>query len=176
MCYSEARDLFALSSLCRETRSIFVSKAFWKNKFNFLGIRDQQPSLEVYLRYLKLEKKFLVRDRCKPIYFNKLNLEELEKLDKSGVEEYKKILLKSNRKARGAERAIKEKNLYLQHRLLSELRSLPLYSLSIERGGNTYTILRKRETSNHKVTGIPILQGLGKQEMLNALLVLYDTS
>lgn len=109
MCYSEARDLFALSSLCRETRSIFVSKAFWKNKFNFLGIRDQQPSLEVYLRYLKLEKKFLVRDRCKPIYFNKLNLEELEKLDKSGVEEYKKILLKSNRKARGAERAIKEK-------------------------------------------------------------------
>ncbi|SHO33136.1 Hypothetical protein BQ3484_68 [Cedratvirus A11] len=57
MCSCEAQDLFTLSSLCTETRAIFTSKAFWRERFSLLGIQHEKPSLEVYLRWLKIERK-----------------------------------------------------------------------------------------------------------------------
>lgn len=59
MCCCEAQDLFTLSGLCKETRSIFTSKSFWKARFALLGIKHEEPSLQVYLRCLRLEDKFL---------------------------------------------------------------------------------------------------------------------
>lgn len=57
MCTCKAEDLFILSGLCRDTRSIFVRKSFWKARFALLGIQHEEPSLEVYLRYLRLQEK-----------------------------------------------------------------------------------------------------------------------
>ncbi|SOB74437.1 hypothetical protein BQ9231_00554 [Cedratvirus lausannensis] len=176
MCQSQARDLFALAHVCTNTRAIFASKSFWKTRFTLLGIQHKEPSLQVYKRYLKIEKK-LLDGQPSLIYYKKFNLEELEKLDKDGVTEHRKTLRKRTKKTKEAKRFMKERNLSVHHYLMREIRSLPFHYLSVEKEKNRYTIYKRKEVwcyTDLKVVKEPLLEDLNKTEALNVLLCLYS--
>ncbi|SPN79251.1 Hypothetical protein BRZCDTV_239 [Brazilian cedratvirus IHUMI] len=79
LCHSSAPDLFTLSSVCRETRSIFIRKSFWKARFSLLDIEHDQPSLQVYLHYLQLEKQLRGCKKAPVIFYMKLDLDMVRK-------------------------------------------------------------------------------------------------
>lgn len=175
----EAKDLFTLAHVCTDTRFIFGSKSFWKARFTLLGIQHEEPSLQAYLRCLKIERKFLKGAHSKLVYCALLDLDELEKFDGCAAKEYRKTLRKSIRKAKEAERARKEGNLTVHHYLLRELQSLPLHYLKVKTKKDKYIIFKQKEiwdSSGPKITKEPLLEDLSKTEALNILLRLYEGS
>ncbi|SHO33135.1 F-box domain [Cedratvirus A11] len=176
MCHSQARDLSTLSSLCKQTRHIFTSKSFWKERFTLLGIQHEEPSLQVYRRCLKIEKRLLSNDWPRLVFYRKLNLNLLAEMDTSTVLEFKETCKEAEELNSELEKAEREGNLATYYYCANELRTLFNHYLVIERKKGKYTIFKQRERYDnigHEIVKVPLLQDVSKIEALNVLLRLY---
>lgn len=176
MCFCEGKDLVTLSSLCQETRAIFTSKSFWKAKFTLLGIQHEEPSLQVYRRCLKIEKKFLSSDWPRLVFYRKLNLNLLSDMDTSTVLEYRETCREAEELNSTLERAEREGNLAEYYHCINDLRSLLNHYLVVERKKGKYTIFKQRERYDnigHEIVKVPLLQDVSKMQALNLLVRLY---
>nr|WIL04329.1 F-box domain-containing protein [Cedratvirus lena]WIL04567.1 F-box domain-containing protein [Cedratvirus duvanny] len=176
MCCCEARDLFTLSSVCEETRSIFTSKSFWKERFALLGIQHKEPSLQVYRHCLKIEKKFLSSDWARLLFYRKLNLEILSEMDTSTVLEFKETCEREKELNSELEKAEREDDMGTYYYCLNQLRFLLNHYLVVERRKDKYTIFKQRERYDnvgHEIVKVPLIQDVSKIESLNVLLRLY---
>lgn len=178
MCRSEARDLFTLSTLCEETRSIFTSKTFWKARFSLLDIQHEEPSLQVYLQCLKIERKLLSSDWAKFVFYEELNLERLAEMDKSGVDEFRKTLEEKERLCSELQGARDESDFASEFYCLRELQSLINQYLVIQKRDDKYSIFKQREKYDdisHEISKVSLLEGASKTEALNLLLRLQNS-
>lgn len=184
MCYtgegntrSPLPDLFTLSSMCKETRSIFTSRALWREKFSLLGIEHEEPSLQVYLSYLRIEKRLLT-DWPVSLPYDELDLDGLLGLDETGVLEYKETSLEKDALDEKANKEREQVSLVAYYHTVLDLRLLPHHSLVIEKKKDKYTLFKQREKYNyvgHELVKTPLLSDLSKVELLNILLVLFRT-
>ncbi|SPN79250.1 Hypothetical protein BRZCDTV_238 [Brazilian cedratvirus IHUMI] len=178
MCCSEARDLFTLSTLCKETRSIFTGKAFWKARFSLLRLEHEQPSLQVYLQCLKIERKLLSSDWTKFVFYNELNLERLAEMDKSGVDEFRETFEERERLCSELQEARDEGDFATEFCCLRELQSLVNQYLVVQKKDDKYSIFKQREKYDdigHEISKVSLLEGASKIEALNLLLSLQNS-
>jgi hypothetical protein len=170
----EAQGLFALSSICAETRSIFTSRVFWKARFAFLGIQHKEPSLQVYRRCLKIEKG---EEWPKIFYYRKLNLERLAEIDPSIVLEYKQTCEEEKRLLSELDQVVEEEEDAGEgYYYLNELQSLFYHYLVVDKKDNLYTISKAKEKYDdygYEFVKVVLLSNLSKVETLNTLLYLY---
>ncbi|SPN78922.1 Hypothetical protein ZAZAV_80 [Cedratvirus Zaza IHUMI] len=154
MCRSQAQDLFTLSSLCTETRSIFTSKAFWKARFALLDIQHEEPSLQVYLRYLKIERK-LPLAQCHAFFCIEIDLELARKFIKvKAVQELITNIDRAKREGRPGK----------YDYFLKELKLMLTMSTVVSLEEDKYTF------AYNQTTKFPSLGKLSKAETLNVLL------
>nr|WIL03568.1 hypothetical protein Cplu_75 [Cedratvirus plubellavi] len=154
MCSCEAQDLFTLSSLCTETRSIFTSKAFWKARFALLDIQHEEPSLQVYLRYLKIERK-LPLAQCHAFFCIEIDLELARKFIKvKAVQELIANIDRAKREGRPGK----------YDYFLKELKLMLTMSTVVSLEEDKYTF------AYNQTTKFPSLGKLSKAETLNVLL------
>lgn len=149
MCSCSASDLFILSSVCTEMRSIFTSKSFWKARFALLGLEHEQPSLQVYLRCLRLEDKFL-DEGTGLLFYSEI---DLDVLGNTNIQEIRNRLSSTR-----SESSLPEHTFWL-----NQMQSLLSSYLVIEFRQGKYNISKMKK---------PYLSGLSKEEALNTLLKL----
>nr|WIL04570.1 hypothetical protein Cduv_90 [Cedratvirus duvanny] len=179
MCYSQAQDLFTLSSLCTETRSIFTSKSFWKARFTLLGIQHEEPSLSVYVRCLKIEKKILNNDWPQFIFCKDLNLDLLAEMNTSSALEFRETQEKKERLLSDLEQAQEVDDFITAFNCQMDLRSLFNHYLVVQKKKDKYTVFKQRENYNdmgNEITKVYLLQDVSKMETLNVLLRIYKES
>nr|WIL04333.1 hypothetical protein Clen_403 [Cedratvirus lena] len=175
MCSCEARDLFTLSSVCEETRSIFTSKSFWKARFTLLNIQHEEPSLSVYVHCLKLEKTFLGTEKPTFLFYREINLDLFKEMGKDMLEEYNKINQAIKNFTLEKNRVTKTGRLARYTYCLNELQSLLSQYLVMEKRQDRYTIFKyKEDYSNigNEISRVP-LWDLNKIQAVNLLLRLY---
>ncbi|QIN54198.1 hypothetical protein [Cedratvirus kamchatka] len=154
MCSCEAQDLFTLSSVCEETRSIFTSKSFWKARFILLGIQHEEPSLEVYLRYLRIERK-LPRKQSHTIFCIEADLELARKFTK--IKAVRELIA-------NIDRAKKEGRPGKHDYFLKELKLMLTMQTVVSLEEEKYVF------AYNETTRFPSLDKLSKIETLNVLL------
>nr|WIL04330.1 hypothetical protein Clen_400 [Cedratvirus lena]WIL04568.1 hypothetical protein Cduv_88 [Cedratvirus duvanny] len=154
MCCSETKDLFTLSSVCEETRTIFTSKSFWKERFALLGIQHKEPSLQVYLRFLKIERR-LLNARPQTIFYIEIDLELARKFMH---DQHVKELIDN------IDRAKKEGRPGKHGYFLEELRLMLSSYMVVEAKENKYSF------AYNATRAFPPPDKLSRIEMLNVLL------
>lgn len=172
-------NLFTLSRLCTETRSIFISKAFWKARFAFLGIKHEQPCLQVYLRCLRIDRELLSSDWAKFVFYHELDLQRLAELDKSEAQEFRETSEKKDRLHSELQEAQDVGDFDTYFYCFRELQALINQYLIIQKKRDKYDIFKQREKYDdvgHEITKIPLLEGVCKREALNLLLRLHKDS
>ncbi|QIN54197.1 F-box domain-containing protein [Cedratvirus kamchatka] len=179
MCCCEAQDLFTLSFVCEETRSIFTSRAFWKARFTLLGIQHKEPSLSVYVRCLKIEKKILNNDWPQFIFYKDLNLDLLAEMNTSSALEFRETQEKKERLLSKLEQAQEVDDFTTAFNCQMDLQSLFNHYLVVQKKKDKYTVFKQREKYNdigNEITKVYLLQDVNKIETLNVLLRLYKES